>query len=509
MILIIFNFTSKASPLFTLVPLGPHTTELCISQLIKTEQACQPHVRRSCGNLPNKLYHQYIHNICVRTMPDRDPNTEDSPFIHRPSKATKGRGAVSNLQGRYEVLIREEFDDGWSNYIDGEQDLESCGTLDDDRPPVWKTQVIEEHAKSILSRNQSPDVPFSLSLNPYRGCEHGCIYCFARPTHSYLGLSPGFDFESRIFAKVNAPELLRQELAKPSHRPEPLALGVNTDAYQPCERELRLTRRVLEVLHECEHPVALITKSSLIERDIDLLAEMASKHLTMAAVTVTTLDAAVARTLEPRAAAPARRLRTIRTLADAGIPVGVSVAPVIPFVTDSDLEQILEAAAEAGAINAGYVVLRLPWEVSPLFRQWLEAHFPDRAARVMSRVQDMRGGKDYDSTFGKRMHGEGIWADLIRQRFEKAVTRLGIGIRAGRFQGLDCSRFRPPFADPPLFRASVATKSSSKQHPFPSHNDEVQATQNMPMNHTRNKRVGNEGGESGAEGNRSDQLRLF
>lgn len=354
---------------------------------------------------------------------------------------------MSNLQGRHEILIREEIDDGW-NRNPGDAATEADSRIDtdaeSDHGKAWKTQIIEEQAKTILSRNQSPDVPFSVSLNPYRGCEHGCIYCFARPTHSYLGLSPGLDFESKIFAKVNAPELLRRELAKASYTPEPLALGVNTDAYQPCERELRLTRRVLEVLRECEHPVALITKSSLIERDIDLLAEMASRHQAMAAVTITTLDPAVARTLEPRATAPARRLRTIRTLTDAGIPVGVSVAPVIPFVTDSDLEHILEAAAEAGAINAGYVVLRLPWEVSPLFRQWLEAHFPDRAARVMSRVQDMRGGKDYDSTFGKRMHGEGIWADLIRQRFEKAVLRLGIGIRSGRFKGLDVSRFRPP-----------------------------------------------------------------
>ena len=285
-----------------------------------------------------------------------------------------------------------------------------------------KTQVIEEHAKTILSRNQSPDVPFSISLNPYRGCEHGCIYCFARPTHSYLGLSPGLDFESKIFAKVNAPELLRRELAKASYVPEPLALGVNTDAYQPCERELRLTRRVLEVLHECEHPVALITKSSLIERDIDLLAEMASRRQAMAAVTITTLDPADRAYPGTARRGAARRLRTIKTLdrcRDSGRRqrcAGHSVRH------RPDLEHILEAAAEAGAINAGYVVLRLPWEVSPLFRQWLEAHFPDRAARVMSRVQDMRGGKDYDASFGKRMHGEGIWADLIRQRFEKAVV---------------------------------------------------------------------------------------
>ncbi|MEP6878334.1 MAG: radical SAM protein, partial [Nitrosospira sp.] len=244
--------------------------------------------------------------------------------------------------------------------------------------------------------------------------------------------------------------LLRRELAKASYVPEPIALGVNTDAYQPCERTLRLTRRVLEVLQECEHPVALTTKSSLIERDIDLLAEMACKRQVAVAITLTTLDHAIACTLEPRAAAPARRLRTIRTLTDAGIPVGVSIAPVIPFVTEPELEWVIAAAAEAGAINASYVVLRLPWEVSPLFRQWLQAHFPDRAQRVMNRVRDMRGGKDYDATFGKRMHGEGIWADMIRQRFEKAVLSLGIGLRSGRLKGLDTSHFRPP-----AFSASI------------------------------------------------------
>jgi DNA repair photolyase len=415
-------------------------------------------------------------------MSGTDSNTEaELSFVHRPLKAKKGRGAVSNLQGRYETLIREEIDDGWSHAGTVNPGLDaSYAPGDESLQGTWKTQVIEEHAKSILSHNQSPDVPFSISLNPYRGCEHGCIYCFARPTHSYLGLSPGLDFESKIFAKINAPELLKHELAKPSHQPEPLALGVNTDAYQPCERELRLTRRVLEVLYECEHPVALITKSSLIERDIDLLADMASRRLAMAAVTITTLDSTIARTLEPRAAAPARRLRTIKTLADAGIPVGVSVAPVIPFVTDSDLERILEAAAEAGAINAGYIMLRLPWEVSPLFRQWLEAHFPDRAARVMSRVQDMRGGKDYDSSFGKRMQGEGIWADLIRQRFEKAVSRLGMGIRSERFKGLDSSRFCRPLAGASPAGGNAAGSRSTS----------ARAARNIPMNHEENGSTG-------------------
>lgn len=365
---------------------------------------------------------------------DEDADAQP-PASQRPLSARKGRSAVSNVQGRHEVLLRERFDDGWTDQGD---------RPDPEHAFAEKTQVVEEAAKSILSRNASPDVPFNVSLNPYRGCEHGCIYCFARPTHSYLGLSPGLDFERKLIAKINAPELLRRELGKASYRPEPIAIGVNTDAYQPCERRLQLTRRALEVLHACEHPVAMITKSSLIERDIDLLSAMAARRQAIAAVTITTLDPAVARTLEPRAAAPARRLRTIRTLADAGIPVGVSVAPVIPFVTEPDLERVLAAAAEAGAVNASYIALRLPWEVNPLFQEWLQAHFPDRAQRVMNRVRDMREGKDYDSNFGTRLHGTGVWADLIRQRFEKAVARLGMGARTAGFHALDASRFRPP-----------------------------------------------------------------
>ena len=366
-----------------------------------------------------------------------DPNNESEERVMlppRPLSAHKGRGAVSNLQGRYEVNGRERFDDGWA---------------DDDEPAQpFKTQVTDEYAKSILTRNASPDIPFNVSLNPYRGCEHGCIYCFARPTHSYLGLSPGLDFESRLFAKVNAAELLRRELSRASYVPEPIAIGVNTDAYQPCERELGITRAVLQVLHECAHPVALITKSSLIERDIDLIAPMAANNQAIAAITLTTLDPAISRTLEPRAAAPARRLRTIRTLTEAGLPVRVSVAPIIPFITEPELERVLEAAREAGAVSAHYVVLRLPWEVNPLFQQWLQAHFPERAQRVMNRVRDMRGGKEYDSDFSKRMSGEGVWADLIRQRFVKAVDRLGMNLTSGRFAQLDASRFRRPLVVP-------------------------------------------------------------
>jgi DNA repair photolyase len=379
----------------------------------------------------------------MRTVSNRETPTPQDDGIEgqvmlppKPLVARKGRGAVSNIQGRYEVNGRESFDDGWTHDDDG------------DEPAPFRTQVTDEYAKTILSRNASPDVPFGVSLNPYRGCEHGCIYCFARPTHSYLGLSPGLDFESRLFAKVNAPELLRRELAKPSYVPEPIALGVNTDAYQPCERELRLTRKVLEVLHECQHPVGLISKSSLMERDIDILADMASRNQAAVAVTLTTLDHSISRTLEPRAAAPARRLRTIRTMAEAGIPVSVSVAPIIPFVTEPEIEKILEAAHEAGARSAHYVVLRLPWEVNPLFQEWLEAHFPERAARVMNRVRDMRGGKDYDSDFSKRMHGEGVWADLIRQRFQKTIDRLGMNKANDRFAQMDASRFRRPLVVP-------------------------------------------------------------
>jgi DNA repair photolyase len=364
----------------------------------------------------------------------------------KPLNAQKGRGAVSNLQGRYEVHEREDYDDGWER--------------EEEAPRIFRTHVTEEMARTILSRNQSPDIPFGVSLNPYRGCEHGCIYCFARPTHSYLGLSPGLDFESKLYAKINAPELLRGELAKAGYKPEPIALGVNTDAYQPCERDYKLTRRVLEVLQECDHPVGLITKSSLIERDLDILVPMAAKRLAAASVTLTTLDPAIARTLEPRAAAPSRRLRTIRTLTDAGIPVGVSIAPIIPFVTEPDIERVMEAAFEAGAIMASYVVLRLPWEVSPLFKEWLEAHFPDRAARVMNRVREMRGGKDYDATFGSRMHGEGVWADLIRQRVDKSVKRLGMHGRGLRFKQLDCTIFKRPVVVPP--RAAKARASSGQ-----------------------------------------------
>ncbi|MFS8974512.1 PA0069 family radical SAM protein [Cupriavidus necator] len=357
----------------------------------------------------------------------------------RPPQARKGRGAISNVQGRFERVQREAFDDGWAEPVD-EHQREPDASL-----PKLLTQVTIEQAKSILTRNSSPDIRFDVSLNPYRGCEHGCIYCFARPSHAYLDLSPGLDFETKLYAKTNAAARLREELSKTSYRCEPIALGVNTDAYQPIEREHRVTREILEVLHKTDHPVALITKSSLIERDIDLLAPMAEKRLVFADITIATLDADIARTLEPRAATPSRRLRTIRELSNAGIPVGVSVAPTIPFITEPDLERILEAAQEAGARYASYVVLRLPWEVRPLFLEWLQAHYPDRAERVMNRVREMRGGKDYDADFSQRMSGTGIWSDFLRQRFYKAADRLGLSYKRLR---LDTSRFRAPERSP-------------------------------------------------------------
>ncbi len=357
-----------------------------------------------------------------------------TPWIAKPDQALKGRGAVGNLAGRFETQLIEAIDDGWWR---GE----------DEAGQPLKTHITPETAKTILTRNQSPDLPFSVSLNPYRGCEHGCIYCFARPTHSYLGLSPGLDFETRLYAKTNAPELLRRELAAQSYQPDAIMLGINTDAYQPCERQLKLTRQCLEVLAECRHPVGLITKSALIERDLDLLAPMAAQNLVMTAITITTLDHQVARILEPRAAAPSRRLETVRRLSQAGVPVSVNVAPLIPFITEQELERVMAAAAEAGAVSLGYTVLRLPWELNPLFQQWLQTHFPERAERVMNRIRDLRGGKDYEATFGKRMKGEGVWAELIRQRFSKGLKRLGLD--KGSYRVLDCSQFRKPLAVPP------------------------------------------------------------
>jgi DNA repair photolyase len=346
-----------------------------------------------------------------------------------PVAAIKGRGTSLRSAHRFESLARAAFDDGW-------------GTVDDaarEAPPAPATTVTPDRARSALSRNDSPDIFFEQGLNPYRGCEHGCIYCYARPTHSYLNLSPGLDFETRILAKTNLAEVLRRELLAPSYRARQIVLGSATDAYQPAERRLRITRSVLELLHQCRHPVAIVTKGSGVERDLDLLAPMARLGLSAVYVTITTLDPALARILEPRAASPARRLRSIRTLAEAGVPVGVSVAPQIPFVNE-DLEQVLEAAAAAGARSAFYTVLRLPWELNALFQGWLAQHFPQRADRVMARIREMRGGKDYDADFATRMKGSGVWAELIRQRFEKTSARLGLNRQRNE---LDTTRFAP------------------------------------------------------------------
>lgn len=345
-----------------------------------------------------------------------------------PINPIKGRGSATHLAHRFEKDQREPFDDGWH--------------LEEETSPGIATTWTWEDAKSAISRNTSPDIGFDVSINPYRGCEHGCSYCYARPSHSYLGLSPGLDFETRLIAKRGLAARLVHELAHPRYQPSPMALGTITDAYQPLDRELRLTREIVQVLHDCHHPMAVVTKGSGIERDIDLLAPMAARGQAAVSVSVTTLDADLARRMEPRAAAPWRRLRTIRTLADAGIPVGVSVSPQIPFIND-DMEQVLEAARDAGASRAFYVVLRLPWELSPLFRQWLDLHYPDRAARVMARIQDLRGGKDYDASFATRRSGQGIWADLIAQRFEKACRRLGLN-RSRHTWNVD--GFRPPSA---------------------------------------------------------------
>jgi len=345
--------------------------------------------------------------------------------------AHKGRGATLNPEGRFESLQREAFDDGW----------EPGEVAEPGRP---KTTVTPEHAKTIITRNDSPDVPFTFSINPYRGCEHGCIYCYARPSHAYLELSPGLDFETRLFAKVNAAELLRAELSRPGYRPSPVNIGSATDAYQPIERRLRLTRAVLEVLTACEHPFTIVTKSAGIERDLDLIAPAARRGQAAVFLSVTTLDGALARRLEPRAAAPARRLQAVARLAGAGVPVGVNVAPIIPFVNEPEIERIVDAAAEAGAASIHFTVLRLPWEVAPLFRAWLEQHLPERAARVMARVRDMRGGKDYDADFAHRMKGQGPWAELIGQRVRKAAARHGLPRER---LALDCSRFRPPPRD--------------------------------------------------------------
>src|SRR5436853_2509372 len=357
------------------------------------------------------------------------------------SETTFMRGARSFIHGRFETVERETFDDGWTPEEKDARPLE--------------TQVTIERARSIVSHNDSPDVGFEQSINPYRGCEHGCIYCYARPSHAYLELSPGLDFETRLFAKTNAAALLRETLAKPGYKPSPIAIGANTDCYQPIERKFRITRQIVEILADCEHPFTMVTKSALVERDLDLLAPMAKKNLVKVFVSIASLDRALARKLEPRAASPQRRMDVLRNLAQAGVPCGVMVAALIPGLNDKTLEEVLDAASAAGAAEAAYVVMRLPNELKELFKEWLAAHYPERAGHVISIVRQMRGGRDNDPRFGSRMTGTGAFAELIEKRFDIACRRFGLnGHRAGRKPpSLDCSRFRPPCAagQMPLF----------------------------------------------------------
>lgn len=338
----------------------------------------------------------------------------------------RGRGAVTNASGRFERFAREAvFDD-----LDPDEAL-----------PALRTEVMIEKPKSIITRNDSPDISFDRSINPYRGCEHGCSYCFARPSHTYMGLSAGLDFETKLFAKVGAAELLERELSAPGYQPRAIALGANTDPYQPIEREYRITRHILEVLAKFNHPVGIVTKNALVTRDIDILAPMAEKGLAKVAISVTTLDRALARSMEPRASTPPKRLEAIRQLSEAGIPVSVLAAPVIPAINDHEIEQILAAAKAAGAREAGYVLLRLPLEVRDVFAQWLVTNFPDKARHVLSLIRSTRGGKDYDARFGVRQTGEGPLAWLIGRRFELAAERLGFAKRRLR---LDTGQFRKP-----------------------------------------------------------------
>jgi DNA repair photolyase len=354
--------------------------------------------------------------------------------VHAPKKPEemvdeerrRGRGARSNHVGRFETELRESFDDGW----------ESMGELD-----AFKTDVHLETAKSIIASNDSPDISFEQSINPYRGCEHGCIYCFARPTHCYLGHSAGLDFETKLYAKINAAELLERELANPRYLPRFIALGAVTDPYQPIERQHLITRSILEVLDRASHPVGIVTKSALVVRDVDILQRMARRDLVKVAISVTTLDRTIARKMEPRAATPAKRLEAIKLLSDAGVPVAVMVAPIIPALNDSEIERILEAAKQSGAAEAGYVLLRLPFELKELFREWLQTEFPDRAARVINVLRTMHGGKDYNPQWRVRQRGRGPYADQIGMRFRLAVKRLGLN---GRDHDMRTDLFQRP-----------------------------------------------------------------
>jgi len=343
-------------------------------------------------------------------------------------RAFKGRGTLSNPPGRFEHQDVEEVHDGW---------------YEEDQPDTIATTIEPDRARGIITRNDSPDIPFEQSINPYRGCEHGCVYCYARPSHAFMGLSSGIDFETRLFYKADAGRVLEEELAKPRYVCKPITIGANTDPYQPIERQMQVTRAVLEVLARTRHPASIITKSALVLRDLDLLVDMARDNLVSVAISITTLSPETKRVLEPRTASPQARLRALRELNAAGVPTGVMVAPIIPAITDHEMEAILEAAAAGGARWAGYTIVRLPYEIKDLFRDWLTEHFPDRAAHVMSLIRDMRGGRDYDSKFGERMRGTGPIAELLRSRFKMACKRLGLN--SGSREMPDRTElFRPP-----------------------------------------------------------------
>lgn len=356
---------------------------------------------------------------------------EQSPWLMKRERMPKGRGTVSNRSGRFERYVRGNFFDDWSDGVGA----------DKAEPDKLRTTVTYEQPKNIITRNTSPDIPFDQSINPYRGCEHGCVYCFARPSHSFMGLSPGLDFESKLFAKPNAAELLKKEISKKGYKVKPIAMGTNTDPYQPIEKERRITRQILEVLSAYDHPVSLLTKSRLIVRDMDIIVPMAQRGLIKVALSVTTLDRELSRKLEPRASMPQRRLDAIKLMADAGVPVGMMFAPVIPAINDHEMESVLSAAAHAGAKEAAFILMRLPLELVDLFTEWLEEHFPDRKSRVLNRLSAMRRGKFNDPRFKHRMKGTGVEADLMRLRFHKLCARLHLN--EGRHK-LRRDLFKPP-----------------------------------------------------------------
>jgi DNA repair photolyase len=374
-----------------------------VEQIVRADKA-------AFGKGRSEIANAMIERSEIRVRPDRN----------------RGRSAAINPSGRFEPVSRHVFDDGWST-------LEEL--------PPFKTEVQVEKPRTIITRNDSPDISFDRSINPYRGCEHGCVYCFARPTHAYMGLSPGLDFESKLFAKPDAAKLLERELARDGYQPRTIAIGTNTDPYQPIERQYRIMREVLEVLDAHNHPVGIVTKSALVTRDIDILSRMAERGLAKVALSVTTLDRMLARVMEPRASTPTKRLEAIRQLSEAGIPASVMVAPILPGLTDSEIERILDAGRAAGARDAGYVILRLPLEVAPIFKDWLLRHYPDRYRHVMSLVRSMRDGKDYDSEWGKRMRGSGPYAWQIGRRFEIAARRLGLNAEKTRLRN---DLFRAP-----------------------------------------------------------------